>query len=110
MKLFKSGTIILFVGIFCILAMIYAEFYLHFFNTPRTYSAQEISQMNVPLLNINTATLEELKASPEMTPYRAKNIIAYREEHGSFSCIEELLNVEGIGKKIYSRIAIYLTV
>lgn len=110
MKLFKPGTAILFIGIFCILAAIYADVYLELSNSPIAYTAEEMSQIDVPLVNINTATLKELEASPEMTPYRAKNIIAYRDKHGSFSSLEELLNVEGIGKKIYSRIAIYLTV
>ena len=110
MKLIKNGTIILIIGIIGILTIIYAEIYFDFSNTPKAYSAQEMSQVDIPLVNINTATLKELKASPEMTTYRAKNIIAYREEHGNFSSLEELLNVDGIGKKIYSKIAIYLTV
>ena len=110
MRVFKNGTIILIIGIIGVLTIIYTEIYIQFHSTPSAYSSQEIAQMDIPLVNINTATLEELEASPQMTTYRAKNIIAYRKEHGGFSSIEELLNVEGIGKKTYSKIAIYLTV
>ena len=51
-------------------------------------------------LNLNTATWEELDGLPGIGPKRAQAIVAYREEHGSFSSVEELLQVPGIGEKV----------
>lgn len=109
MRLIKNGTIILIIGILGVLAIIGAEFYVQFFDNQKSYSAQEIAQMDIQPVNINTATFEELAASPKMTPNLAQKIINHREEFGNFSRIEDLLNVKGIGKKTYTRIAIYLT-
>lgn len=49
------------------------------------------------LLDINSATMEELMTLPGIGETYAQRIIDYREEHGPFSSIAELLYVEGIG-------------
>lgn len=49
------------------------------------------------LVNINTATAEELQTLPKVGPVLASNIISWREEHGGFKNIEELDQVSGIG-------------
>ena len=64
---------------------------------------------NTTLININTATKEILQTLPGIGESKAKAIIQYREEHGNFSNIEELKNVEGIGDKLYEDIKIYIT-
>ena len=48
---------------------------------------------------INKAGKEEIMALPGIGDVLADRILTYREEHGSFSVPEELLNVEGLGKK-----------
>ena len=48
-------------------------------------------------LNLNTATVEELIQLPGIGPSRAGAILELRAETGSFSSIEELLSVRGIG-------------
>ncbi len=48
-------------------------------------------------INLNTATAAELEALPGIGESRAAAIVAYREEHGAFQSIEELLEVPGIG-------------
>jgi len=60
------------------------------------------------LLNINTATKEELTTIPGIGESKAKSIIDYREKNGQFKSIEDLLNVEGIGEKLYEQIKIYI--
>lgn len=51
------------------------------------------------LINLNTATLEQLKTLPKIGDVAARKIIAYREQHGGFRSVDELLQVSGIGAK-----------
>ena len=55
-------------------------------------------------VNINTASLAELMTLPGVGESKAKAIIAYREEKGAFSAIDEIKNVEGIKDGVYNRI------
>ena len=49
------------------------------------------------IVNINTATSEQLQTLPGIGPVLAERIIAWREENGSFRAPEELTKVKGIG-------------
>ncbi|MCS6882160.1 MAG: helix-hairpin-helix domain-containing protein [Oscillochloridaceae bacterium] len=51
------------------------------------------------LVNINTADYESLVALPGIGPALAQRIIAYREEHGPFTSVEQLQEVQGIGPR-----------
>lgn len=62
------------------------------------------------LININTATLEELDSLPGIGPTVAQNIIDYREENGPFQQIEDVLNVSGIGPAAFENIKDLITV
>jgi competence protein ComEA len=55
-------------------------------------------------LNLNKATLEQLEELPGVGPVLAQRILDYREEFGGFIVVEELLEVDGIGDKIYESI------
>ncbi len=48
-------------------------------------------------VNLNVATIEQLDALPGVGPVTATAIISWRDEHGRFSRIEELMEVKGIG-------------
>jgi competence protein ComEA len=61
-------------------------------------------------LDINTATAEMLDALPGIGPTKAQEIVSYRETHGAFTSLEELLNIPGIGPAIFDQIKPYLTV
>lgn len=56
------------------------------------------------IININSATKDELMTLPSIGESKAKNIITYREENGMFSNIEDILNVSGIGDAIFAQI------
>ena len=51
------------------------------------------------IVNINTATLEELQTLKGIGKKKAEAILQYRKEHGAFHSKEDLLQVKGIGKK-----------
>jgi len=53
------------------------------------------------MININTATKDELLLLNRVGPSIADRIIAYREEHGPFQKTEDVLNVKGIGEKFW---------
>lgn len=61
-------------------------------------------------ININTATVEELTELPRIGEVTATRIVAWREENGPFSSTDELMNVQGIGERVYERIRPYVTV
>lgn len=65
---------------------------------------------NGGLININTATQEELESLPSIGEVRAQAILAYREEHGGFRTTDELMEVSGIGEKIFADISPHITV
>lgn len=62
------------------------------------------------LLNINTATAQQLQALPGIGAVKAQAIVDYREEHGPFRYVEELRNVRGIGETILASVMDYITV
>ena len=62
------------------------------------------------VININTATSEELQTLSGIGEAKAAAIIAYREEHGAFGDISEIMNVSGIGGKIFESIRENITV
>jgi competence protein ComEA len=61
------------------------------------------------LVNLNTATLEQLDGLPGVGPVTAQKILDWRTAHGSFTAIDELLEVDGIGEKTLADMAPHLT-
>lgn len=60
--------------------------------------------------NINTADKEALMKLPGIGETRAERILLYRQEHGRFSDISELMQVSGIKESIYRELEEYVTV
>ncbi len=64
----------------------------------------------VKMININTASAPELETLPGIGPAMSARIIEYREKNGPFQKIEELMNVQGIGERVFLRLRPQITV
>ena len=62
------------------------------------------SSLLLAAVNINTATVDELKSLPGVGPAKAAAIVVYRRQHGSFKSVEELKEVKGIGDGIFNKL------
>ncbi len=62
------------------------------------------------VININTASPEELVALEGIGDKTAQNIVEYRDANGPFAAIEDIKNVKGIGEKKYEKIKLIITV
>lgn len=62
------------------------------------------------LINLNTATAEQLMTLPGIGEAKAADILAYRAKIGSFTDIKELLNISGIGESRFEKIKDKVTV
>jgi len=62
------------------------------------------------LVDINTATAEELSELPGITGANAQGIVDYRTDNGPFAAIEDIMNVQGIGIRKYDNIKELITV
>lgn len=69
-----------------------------------------IEDGQVRRLNINTATLEELKQHPYIRWNIARVLVAYRGQHGNFTSIEEIRQIDIITPEIFQKIAPYLSI
>ncbi|MEE8507719.1 MAG: helix-hairpin-helix domain-containing protein [Myxococcota bacterium] len=62
------------------------------------------------VVNLNTATIEELQLLPGIGEARARAVIAMRKEQGGFKSVNDLLQVKGIGEAGLDRLRPHLTV
>ncbi|KAA1426219.1 ComEA family DNA-binding protein [Nocardioides antri] len=63
----------------------------------------------VTLVNLNTATQAELETLPDVGPVTAAAILAWRDEHGGFTSVDELLEVDGIGDVTLEKLSPHVT-
>lgn len=67
---------------------------------PETEAIPETTEAVVVFpININTADRDTLTALPGIGYELARRIVEFRQEHGSFTAVEELMLVDGIGEK-----------
>lgn len=70
----------------------------------------EFIQSNRFRVDVNTASQAELMALPELGPQTAKSIVEYRDLHGPFQTVDQLLRVPGIGNATLKQIRSMVTV
>lgn len=70
----------------------------------------KLNNPSVKKININTASVDELKAHPYIKFSLANPIVAYRNEHGTFSKVEDIKKIMAVTDEIYKKIAYYLTI
>jgi competence protein ComEA len=61
------------------------------------------------VVNLNTASAEELRLIPGVGPARVRNILAYRKAH-PFRTVDELARIKGIGRKTVRQWRLHLAV
>ena len=72
--------------------------------------SEVLEKEGLSLININTATKDQLMSLSGIGEAKAKNIIKYREENGLFTDVSQIVNVSGISQKMYDSIKEYITV
>jgi competence protein ComEA len=77
---------------------------------PTSATASTESDAPAALLDINSATAQELEALPNIGPAIAARIVAYREEFGPFETVQDLTDVSGIGPATLAKIEDRITV
>ncbi|MEV2359685.1 ComEA family DNA-binding protein [Paenibacillus larvae] len=69
---------------------------------------EESNKAGKKTVNINTATEQQLIELPGIGKSKAKAILAYRQQKGTFRSIRELLEVKGIGEKMLAKLIPYM--
>ena len=77
---------------------------------PTAYRAFPQDARPASAVNINEASVEDLQTLPRIGKTVAQRIVSFREEHGPFERIEELMNVRGVGEKTFMRLKERITV
>lgn len=70
----------------------------------------QLQAQTTDLVNINTATAEELQKLKAIGPTIAARIVEYRKANGPFKTPEDLMKVKGIGEKSFEKIKDQITV
>lgn len=70
----------------------------------------DVAAKAVTLLNLNTATVEQLEALPGIGRKTAERILEQRQKAGGFKKIEDLMSVKGVGEKSFLKLKPMITV
>jgi competence protein ComEA len=73
---------------------------------PKIIEATDKNETEAGMININTADYTLLMKLDGIGEVKAKAIVAYREKHGPFKTIEEIMRVNGIGIKTFEKIKV----
>lgn len=71
---------------------------------------EQADEQKSSLVNLNTATVQELTTLRGIGESKAEDILNYREQHGGFGTIEELMQIPGIKERVFEKIKDQITV
>ncbi|GAB2984115.1 helix-hairpin-helix domain-containing protein [Nocardioides montaniterrae] len=77
---------------------------------PPASGAMPLTGAAWPVVNLNTATVDQLETLPDVGPVTAQSILDWRAENGRFTSVDQLLDVDGIGDKTLAKLAPHVTV
>ena len=72
-------------------------------------AAQPAKAAQTTVVNINTATTDQLIGLPGIGAKMAARIIDYRQKNGGFKKLEDLMNIQGIGEKNFLKLKPLIT-
>jgi comEA protein len=78
-------------------------------NTRNDQHGRTTGRSDLAVVNINTATPDQLRLLPRIGPSKAQAIITYRQKR-PFRTTYDLVRVKGIGRRTYAKLRPYLTV
>ena len=78
--------------------------------TDRNVRSNSATALENGLVNLNTADVAALMTLPGIGESRAKAIISYRDQHGAFAQIEDIMKISGIKQAAFSKIKDKITV
>ena len=74
-----------------------------------TVASTSVAVAKEGVVNINTASEEQLQLLPRVGPAVARRIVEFRDTNGEFKALEELMLVRGVGEKTFDLIKPYVT-
>lgn len=69
-----------------------------------------VDTQQVTRIDLNTATIDQLKRHPYLDYYQAKAIVRSREKNGNYATVDELLDIALIDQETYNKIKNYITI
>lgn len=71
---------------------------------PSAATSEESANANVTPVDLNTASAAQLEQLPGIGPSRAQAIVAFREAHGGFTQVGQLMRIKGIGRAMLRKL------
>ena len=109
---FKNGKwVIITFGLLFVVLIVCADVF--FFNTRYEhieYDKTQVAKLEYEKININTAKAEDFYALGEIGEKVADKIVDYREDNGDFDSVDEIGEIDGIGKTTFEKIKPFLTI
>ena len=73
-------------------------------------TAKPVTAAAAAMVNVNTATVDQLTTIKGLGPKKAQAIVDYRKDNGAFKSVEDLKKVPGISEKLFASIQPQVTV
>jgi len=71
-------------------------------------TASDVGETSGKKVNINQASATQIALLPRVGSKQAERIVEYRKAHGQFAQVEELMEVKGVGEKLFGQLKPYV--